>query len=67
MKIITDQEISEILNLINERRIIQVRKVLKNLTNDPLRDKLRTLIRNLGKSNMINKEEIEVLLKEDES
>lgn len=66
MKQITDEEIVQIIEMINERRIIQVKKMLNNLPNEQLRIKLRTLIRNSGKTNMIEKDKIEKILKDED-
>lgn len=66
MRAITDKEIEELIKTIDSRNLLQVKKSLTNLPEDELRIKLKTLIINLGKSNMINKEEIEVLLNEDQ-
>ena len=63
MKIITDEEINLIRNHLNNRRFREIKILLNHLQEDELRNKLKSLIGNLGKSNMINKEEIEVLLK----
>lgn len=65
-KIITQSEIEKIIFLLNERSNLKVKQILKDLPDEDseLKNKLKTLIRNLGKSNMINKTEIEELINE---
>ena len=67
MKLINDEEIIQILKYLNERKFREIKMLLNLLKEDELRNKLKSLIGNLGKSNMLNKDEIEVLLKEDEN
>jgi len=65
----TNKKITEIKRLLNERKTIEAKKFLDELDAElenfqKFFDGIRTLIRNLGKSNMINKSEIEEVITE---
>jgi len=65
MKQISNEEIQEIISCINNRQTIQVKKKLSELEEskeDEIINELKRLLRNLGKSNMIMKSEIENLI-----
>lgn len=66
MKLISQEEINQIIKYLNERKLREIKILLNLLKEDELRNKLKSIIGNLGKSNMLNKNEIEVLLKDDE-
>ena len=52
-KIITDEQIGKILNLINQRKILEAKDILNELEEDKLEDALKKLIRNSGRSSHI--------------
>lgn len=68
MKQITEEQISEVITLINSRHVIEAKKILTNLEdvkeNTKLRDKLKKIVREAGRSNMISKDKIINLLEE---
>jgi hypothetical protein len=64
MKIITDEQIEEIKLRLKIRGYIKIIEIINNLKEDKLRDELKRIIRNSGRTNMINKEELEILINE---
>ncbi len=59
MKKITEEQIIEIINLLNQRKNIQVKKILNELeefTEDNLREELRKFLMNKGKSTIFTSE-----------
>ena len=66
-RIITDEEITKVILYINSYQTLKAKGILQNLEEqkkDTLREDLRRLVRNNGRSNMISKSEIEELLRE---
>lgn len=65
MKQISNEGIQEIISLINNRQTIQAKKKLTELEDsegNKILDDLKRVVRNLGKSNMIMKSEIEEII-----
>jgi len=64
MKIITNEQIQEILDSLSNRQTLNIKKILSELKEDTIRDDLGRIVRDNGRSNMISKSEIEGLLNE---
>jgi len=62
------KQITEIIQLINSRHVIEAKKILTNLEdvkeNTKLKDKLQKVVREAGRSNIISKDDIINLLQE---
>ena len=65
MKKITEEQIENIKNLINERKILDVKKILGSLEDskeEEILEELKRITRDKGRTNMISKSEIEQIL-----
>ena len=65
MKKITEEQIENIKNLINERKILDVKKILGSLEDskeEEILEELKRISRDKGRTNMIPKSEIEQIL-----
>jgi len=65
MKQITEKQISDVIRLMNERHVIEAKKILSNLEdvkNPELKDKLQKVVREAGRSSVVSKDDIINLL-----